>query len=106
MGGIKPAEKVAMIDALATASDRAAFFHAIARSYDKPMRVAVDLTALGPMAESGRMYVLEGRLEQAREVPPGEPLGWITEHDVPVKEGVAWAELPPRSVVVIEVARK
>jgi alpha-L-arabinofuranosidase len=106
MGGIKPAEKVAMIDALATASDRAAFFHAISRSFDKPMRVAVDLTALGPMAESGRMYVLEGRLEQARDVPPGEALGWITEHDVPVKEGVASADLPPRSVVVIEVARK
>jgi len=106
MGGIKPAEKVAMVDALATASEKAAFLHAINRSFDKPMRLALDLTALGPMAESGKMYVIEGRLEGESDVPPAEQLGWITEHDVPVRQGVASAELPPRSVAVIEVARK
>ena len=105
MGCIKPAEKVAMVDALATASDRAAFLHAINRSFDRPMPISLDVTALGPTAGSGRMYLLEGRLERESDVPPEEPLAWITEYAVPVQGGVASAELPPRSIAVIEIPR-
>ncbi len=105
MGGIGPAEKVAMVDALATAGGGAAFLHAINRSFDKPMPVSVDLTALGPVAGSGRMYVLQGRMEREKDVPPDEPLAWITEQAVPVVDGIASAELPPRCVAVIEVPR-
>jgi alpha-L-arabinofuranosidase len=105
MGGIKPAEKVAVVDALATVSDGAAFLHAINRSFDRPIPVALDLTELGPTADTAKMHVLQGRLERAGDVPAAEPLGWIAQQVVPVKEGVASAELPPRSVAVIEVPR-
>jgi alpha-N-arabinofuranosidase len=105
MGGIRPTEKVATVDALATASEGAAFLHAINRSFDRPMPVSLDLTALGPVAGSGWMYVLQGRLEREKDVPPEEPLAWITQSAVPVVNGVASVELPPRSVTVIEVPR-
>ncbi len=42
-------------------------------------------------------------MEREKEVPPGEPLCWITEQAVPVADGVASADLPPRTVSVIEV---
>jgi len=104
--GIRPAEKVAMIDALATASDKAAYWHAINRSFDKPLAVTVDLSALGPLADSARLFVMEGRLEDA---PPAEgpaDVAKIREEAVKVRAGLAKLNLPARCVAVLEASRK
>lgn len=106
MGGIKPNARVAMIDALATASERAVYWHAINRSFDQALEVTLDVSAMGPVAEQGRQFVLEGKLEDVAK--PGEPqqLAAIRQANVPVSAGRARVTLPPRSVSVVEVERK
>ena len=52
MGGISPRDKVAYLDALATASEDTVFFHVINRHFSKDMEITVDVSALG-----GSVYV-------------------------------------------------
>jgi alpha-L-arabinofuranosidase len=104
--GIRPSPKVAMIDALATADANAVYWHAINRSFGRALEVKVDLSALGPLAEKARVYVLEGRLDDEVAIAVGEPIAWVRQEAATVKNGVATLKLPARSVVVLEVLRK
>ena len=106
MGGIRPQEKVAYVDALATADEAAVYFHAINRHFDQPMSVTVDLTAHAPLTGTGRHLVLEGRLND--RPAEGEPrqIGRVTEREVTYDGETLKVTLPPRSVSCIELPRK
>lgn len=104
--GIRPSPKVATIDALATASEKAVFWHAINRSFYRGLEVAVDLTAVGPIADPARLYILEGHLEDEDAAAEGTSVARILTVNVPVKDGVATVALPARSVVVLEAQKK
>jgi alpha-L-arabinofuranosidase len=100
---LSPAAKVAVVDALATRSDDRLFFHTINRSFDKSIDVAIDLTAFKGIAEKGKLYLVEGRLNN--EPKPGEPdeIACISESAVGCENGVVRVTLPERSVGCVEV---
>jgi alpha-L-arabinofuranosidase len=104
--GIRPAPKVAVIDALATASDKAAYWHGINRSFDRALEVTVDFSALGPLEAKARLFVLEGRLDDEAALAAGEPIAKVREEAVEVKDGAVSLKLPARSVAVLEATRK
>ena len=106
MGGLRPREKVACLDALATAGPEAVFFHAINRRFDQPIAVRVDLAALAPLADVARHHMLRGRL--TNRPAAGEPaqIAEITERRVRFDGKVLKVSLPARTVSCIEVPRR
>jgi hypothetical protein len=102
--GIRPSPKVALIDALATASDKAVYWHAINRSFDGAFDVTLDLSDLAPLAGKARLYVIEGRLEDGP--PEAGPVAHVREEAVAVLGTTATFKLPARCVAVFEAARK
>ncbi len=106
MGGIRPKEKVAYIDALATAGQRRIYFHAINRSFEKSIDVTVDVSAFGHLEGRAVYYVLEGRLNDAPEPDEPRQIGRITQRDISFEGGKLTVTLPHRSVSCIEFTRK
>ena len=106
MGGIEPREKVAYLDALATAGEDTVFFHVINRHFDQPIEIAIDLTALQPVGNKARHYMLEGRLND--KPVQGEPrqIARITHSDISYDGMVLKVLLPARTVSCIELYRK
>jgi len=106
MGGIAPHAKVACVDALATASDRAVFFHAINRHFSTPLEVTIDLSAFGDLGGEATHHTLEGRLKD--QPGPGESPQSAEFHQRRVKlEGnTLKLTLPNRSVSCVEIRRK
>lgn len=105
MSGIEPREKVAYLDALATAGEDTVFFHVINRHFDKPIEITIDLTDFGPFEDKARHYVLNGRLN---DMPaPGEPnqIAEITQSEVAYDGMVLNVLLPARTVSCIELYR-
>jgi alpha-N-arabinofuranosidase len=102
MGGISPKEKVAYIDALATADDNGVYFHAINRHFEKPIDVTIDISALGPFKDRAVHYILEGRLNDTPK--PNEPrqIGRITQRDIFFNGNRLKITLPNRSISCIE----
>jgi len=105
LGGIRPSPKVAMIDAVATADDKAVYWHAINRSFHHALEVTVDLSHVGPLVGKARTYVLEGRLDDERDEGP-RPVAQVKEQAVMAEGAVAKLQLPARSVVVLQAERK
>ncbi len=107
--GARPAPKVAMIDALATADANAAYWHAINRSFDRALEVTIDFSALGPLADGARLYVLESPMDE-HPTPATAPVAGrptvVRQDKVAVKDGAVKLTLPARSVCVLEVGRK
>jgi alpha-N-arabinofuranosidase len=103
--GIRPSHKVAMIDAVTTATDRKVYWHAINRSFDRALPVTLDLTDLGPLTGQARMYVLEGRLDDER-VPGPRPVSHIREEAVTPDGSLVTVTVPARCVVIVEAGRK
>ena len=101
MGGIKPSPKVLEIDAVATADGKTVYWHAINRSFDRPLPVTVDMSALGVRSGRARLHLMEGRLDDAGE----GPVARLREESVRVTKGVARFDLPARCVVVLEAPR-
>lgn len=103
--GIRPSHKVAMIDAVVTASDKTTYWHAINRSFDRGLPVTLDLSQVGPLGGQAKMYILEGRLDDERVDGP-QPVARIRQETVTPKGSLITVELPARSVVIVEAERK
>jgi alpha-L-arabinofuranosidase len=106
MGGIRPKEKVAYIDALATADENHIYFHAINRSFEQSIDVTVDVSAFGRLQGSAVHHVLEGRLNDAPEPDEPRQMGRITQRDIHFDSKTLTAALPHRSVSCIEFIQK
>jgi alpha-L-arabinofuranosidase len=102
MGGIRPRGKVAYIDALATADERRIYFHAINRSFEQSIDIAVDVSAFGRLKGRAVHYVLEGRLNDVPEPDESRQIGRITQKDIRFDGKTLTAALPHRSVSCIE----
>jgi alpha-N-arabinofuranosidase len=106
MGGIRPAKKVAYVDALATKSEDAVYFHAINRHFDEPLWIVVDLSDFAGLTGTVVHHVLEGRLNNAPG--PGEPLqvGRLSYQAIELKGRSLRIALPRRSVSCVEIKRR
>jgi len=106
MGGIEPSDKVAYLDALATAGEDTVFFHVINRHFDQPIEITIDLTALRPLEDKARLYMLEGRLND--KPARGEPrqIARITHSELSYDGIVLKVLLPARTVSCIELFRQ
>jgi alpha-N-arabinofuranosidase len=105
MGWMKPTEKIAILDALATGNDKTVFFHVINRHFDKPMEATIDLGELGSMAKTARHYVLGGRLDDAPAPAEKTQVAEITSTEIHFNGKTLKVILPPRSVSCIEIPR-
>ena len=105
MGGIGPKEKVAYVDALATADEKRAYFHAINRSFEKPIKVTIDISALGRLEGRAIHHIMEGRLNDKPK--PNEPrqIGRITKRDIYFNGKSVTVTIPNRSISCIEFKR-
>jgi alpha-N-arabinofuranosidase len=106
MGGIEPSEKVAFLDALATASEDTVFFHVINRHFDQPIEITIDVTALRPLDHRARHYVLEGRLIDKPAQGESSQIARITHSDIPYDGMMLKVLLPARTVSCIELPLK
>jgi len=102
MGGIRPKEKVAYIDALATADERRIYFHAINRSLEQSKDVTIDVSAFGRLEGRAVHYVLEGRLNDVPEPDESRQIGRITQRNINFDGKTLTVALPHRSVSCIE----
>lgn len=102
MGGIRPEEKVAYIDALATANDKSVYFHAINRSFDESLNITIDVSAFGRLAGNAIHYIMQGRLNDAPK--PNEPrqIGQTSQKNIPFDRSRLKITLPKRSISCIE----
>jgi alpha-N-arabinofuranosidase len=102
MGGIGPKEKVAYVDALATADDQLVYFHAINRNFEKSIDVTIDISALGRFEDRAIHHILEGRLNDRPK--PNEPrqIGRTTQRDIFFEGKRLKITLPNRSISCIE----
>jgi alpha-L-arabinofuranosidase len=106
MNGIEPSEKVAYLDALATAGENILFFHVINRHFDQSIEITVDLTDLGSFENKARHYMLEGRLNDSPAQGEPDQIAGIN-HTELVHDGKALKVLlPARTVSCIELYMK
>lgn len=103
MSGIRPYEKVAVVDALATRSDDAVFFHAINRSFDRDMDIEIDLSVFGGLAPKATQHIIEGRLNDRPQ--DGEPrrIARTSYLTLTIDGSVLRVTLPKRSVSCVEI---
>jgi hypothetical protein len=93
--------RVALLDAVATRSDKAVFVHVINRAFDADLEAELDFAALAPPDGKAVQHLLEGTPEDqvaARK-------GWMTERSQPVAVagGKARITFPRRSVSIVEI---
>ena len=105
MGGIGPKEKVAYVDALATADEKLVYFHAINRSFEKSIDVTVDISALGRFEGRAVHHVVEGRLNDRPKSNEPKQIGRITKGDIFYDGKKLKITLPNRSISCIEFKR-
>ncbi len=105
MGGIGPKRKVVYIDALATADDKRVYFHAINRSFEKPIAISIDISALGRFQDRAIHHILEGRLNDKPETNEPRQIGRITQKDIFFEGNRLKIILPNRSISCIEFKR-
>lgn len=106
MGGIAPRKKVAVLDAVATRGPAAVYVHAVNRSFNGPLTVTLDLSAFGDLGGRAVLHGLEGRLnDEPREGEPRE-IGVLHDRELPFAGKALEVTLPPRSVSVLEIARR
>jgi len=105
MGGIGPKEKVAYVDALATADHKLVYFHAINRSFENPIDVTVDISALGRLKRHALHHILQGRLNDRPKQNEPRQIGQITKRDIFFNGKKLKITLPNRSISCIEFKR-
>jgi len=100
----EPRPRVALLDVVATRSDKTVFVHAINRSYDQDLEAELDLAALAPPDGKAVQYVLEGT--PADQVVARKR--WMTERSqsVTVTGGRMRVVFPGRSVSVVEISAR
>ncbi|KPJ72315.1 MAG: hypothetical protein AMS14_08000 [Planctomycetes bacterium DG_20] len=103
MQNLGPKKRVAYVDAVATADERAVYFHAINRHFSRDLPVAVDLTAFDKIDKTATHRILEGRLtDEPAEGQPRE-IGRFRTERVAFDGKVLRATLPKRSVSIVEI---
>lgn len=102
MGGIRPEEKVAYIDALATADDKCVYFHAINRSFDESLNITIDVSAFSRLTDNVVHHIMEGRLNDAPEPNETRQIGRITQRNTSFDSKILKITLPKRSISCIE----
>ena len=105
MGGIKPEEKVAYIDTLATADEDTIYIHAINRHFHQDLPVVIDLTAVSGLTGRAIHHNYEGRLRNSPQPGESKEAGWFREESLQLKDRVLTVTLPKRSISCIEIAR-
>lgn len=103
MGDIRPCEKVAYLDILATADDKTLYLHVINRHFKKDLTLVVNAADFGPLAGTARRYSLVGRLKDQPDFGEPRQISRITEADFPVSGGKLSLPLPARSVSCVEI---
>ncbi len=106
MAGINPKEKVACLDALATAGGDAVFFHVINRSFDADYTVAIDVSKLGPLKTTAIRHTLIGRLNDKPEEGQPAQVAEIVHTEIEYDGKTLTATLPARTVSSIEMPRR
>lgn len=106
MGGALPRKKVVYVDALATASDKAVYFHAINRHFDEPMEVRIDLSAFGSLESNVVHHLFEGRLNDRPRAGEPRQIGRIRHEQIRFEGTTFEVTFPPRTVSCIEIMRK
>jgi len=102
VGTIQPAERVAAIDVVATASLRRVYVHLIHRSYETQREVAIDLgEVVGEGVASAELRLLLGRTDVDLGDPDFAPALVEVVTEVAVEDGVATFELPAQAVGVL-----
>ena len=102
MGGIAPTQRIAMIDAVATADETAVYIHAINRSFDRAMEITLDLAGF-ETAGSGTHHIMQGRLNDAPKAGEPDQVGHKTERRIQRWTKLLKVTLPKRSVSCIEI---
>jgi alpha-L-arabinofuranosidase len=94
----------ALLDVVATRSERAIFVHAVNRSFDKNLPAEIDLGALGAPDGPATMHMLE--CVPVERVP--EVHAWMSETSVPIRvtAGKVRFVFPCRTVAILEVPVK
>jgi len=105
MGGIKPEEKVAYIDALATADAETIYIHAINRHFQQDLPVVIDLTAVSGLTGRVIHHIYEGRLHNSPQASESKEMGWSREETLQLKDQTLKVTLPKRSISCLEIAR-
>jgi len=103
MSGIGPSEKVAYLDALATASDDKIFFHVINRHFDKSIEITVDLTDMGSFDNKAEHFMLEGRLNDSPAKGESDQIAKIQRSELTHDGKTLKVFLPARTVSCIEL---
>ncbi len=106
LGGTSAKKKVVYVDALATASDKAVYFHAINRHFDEPMEVRIDLSAFGSLEGNAVHHVFEGRLNDRPRAGEPRQIGRIRHEQIRFEGTTFEVTFPPRTVSCIEIMRK
>jgi alpha-L-arabinofuranosidase len=93
--------KVALLDVVATRSDKAVFVHAINRAFDADQEAELDLATLSPPDGKAVQHLLEATPEDQVAVRKG----WMTERSQPVAVtgGKLRVTFPRRSVSIVEI---
>jgi len=105
MGSIRRQDKVAYVDAVATANDKNIYFHAINRHFEEGLSVSLDLSDFAPLAGNAVHHVFEGRLNDQPEPPQDRQIGRFRDEQVSFEGSVLALTLPKRSVSCIEIPR-
>lgn len=106
MGDIQPWEKLACLDAVATAGDTAVFFHVINRSFDRDYTIEIDAAKLGPLDTKAIRHTLTGRLNDAPETGQAAQVAEIVHTEIVYDGRTLAVTLPARTVSIIEMPRK
>jgi len=99
-GDIGPKSKVAYVDALVTADERAVYFHAVNRHLHRPLEITIDLGDLAGTTGRAVHHLLEGRLKNR----PGSKVS-VRQEAFFFHGRRLEVVLPPRSVSCIEFLR-
>ncbi|TET35088.1 MAG: hypothetical protein E3J72_13315 [Planctomycetota bacterium] len=106
MGSVRPRKKVACIDALATADDKAIYFHAINRNFSKPMEILVDLSKFPDLPKKAVHHIFTGRLNDKPEEGQSREAGRFAEKEVAFDGKLLVITLPESSISCIIIPRK
>ena len=99
MHDIKPADKVAAVDVVATRNETDLTVHMINRSFAERRKIVIDCSALGVKSQEAEILIMEGRLEDKPPAGGPQSAAWITTRKVPLTGATLQLDLPARSIV-------
>ncbi len=103
LAGIRPKQKVAVIDVLTTGSERDVSIFYINRDYREAKTVTIDLSRFDNMASMGEHVIMTGIVHDSKVYPPDDPYIFINREEVEINHSKCTVELPARSVSVLKV---